>query len=132
MSKKKQKIALIDAIYDAFPEVAVDLDRTLKYWRYEPHERHKIWPDLIERFSQLTTDAISRGEENIAIKYLSFIQQEYNSGGEEVKKAIDVYYVESLLWNIKDNKRKKWGWSLIPSELKTLYVKIWGEPKFDK
>ena len=101
-------------------------------WDHEPHERNEVWTMLIERFSQLTTDAIARGDENAAKRYLKFMEEQYNRGGNDCKKAIDTYYVESLLWNIKDMKVKKWGWSLIPDTLKELYVAMWGEPKFKK
>jgi hypothetical protein len=133
MHKNGKETTLLDAIYDEFPEVAEDLDRTLKYnWEYEPHERNKMWTGLIERFSQLTTDAISRGDEATAKRYLRFMEKQYSAGGEDIKKAVDVYYVESLLWDIKDNKKKEWGWSLIPGKLQRLYINLWGEPKFGK
>lgn len=131
MSKDQEEIKLLNAIYAEFPDVAKDLDYTLKNnWDYEPHERNEMWTGLIERFSQLATDAISRGDEKTARKYLSFIESQYLSGGEKLKNAVNVYYVESLLWDIKDLKTKKWGWSLIPKALQELYIVLWGEPKF--
>ena len=131
MHKDLEEIELLDSIYETFPEVAKDLDYTLKYyWEYEPHERNEMWTGLIERFSQLTTDAIEKKDEKTAKKYLSFMESKYMSGGDNCKNAIDVYYVESLLWSIKDLKIKKWGWSLIPNVLQKLYTAMWGEPKF--
>lgn len=133
MRKDRDEIELLNAIYDEFPEVAKDLDYTLKYnWEYEPHERNEMWTGLIERFSQLTTDAISRVDENTAKQYLSFMEGHYLRGSENVKKAINICFVESLLWDIKDEKTKKWGWSLIPKPLQQLYIGLWGEPKFIK
>ena len=82
MRKDNEEIELLNAIYGSFPEVAKDLDRTLKYnWEYDPHERNEMWTGLIERFSQLTIDAISKGDEITARKYLSFIESQYLSGG---------------------------------------------------
>jgi hypothetical protein len=122
MRNNQEEIELLNAIYQEFPEVAKDLDHTLKSnWDYEPHERNEMWTGLIERFSQLTTNAISRGDEKTARKYLSFMERQYLSGGKNLKKAIDVYYVESLLWDIKDTERKKWGWTLIPKPLQELW-----------
>jgi hypothetical protein len=46
------------------------------------------------------------------------------------KEYIDVYYVESLLWDIKDSELRKWGWSLIPENLKELYIGVWGAQRF--
>lgn len=133
ISDSKEEIRLLDNLYATFPDAAKDLDFNLKeMWDYEPHERNEAWTMLIERFSQLTTDAIARGDENTAKRYLKFMEEQYKRGGSDCKKAIDTYYVESLLWDIKDLKVKKWGWSLIPDTLKELYVGMWGEPKFKK
>ena len=44
-----------------------------------------------------------------------------------VQQYIDVYYVEALMWNL-DDKTKKWGWSLVPANLKKLYLAMWREP----
>jgi hypothetical protein len=133
MSVHAEEIKLLDSVYSSFPEVAKDLDFTLKeMWDYEPHQRNEAWTMLIERFSQLTTDAIRRGDERTAKIYLDYMAEQYNRGGENCKKAIDTYYVESLLWDIKDLKIKKWGWSLIPAIFKDLYIKMWGEPSFKK
>ena len=126
-------IDLLDAIYNQFPEAAKDLDQTLtESWACKPEERNEMWTGLIERFSQLTTDAISRGDEKTARKYLDFMEKQYFVGGEDCKKSIDVYYVESLLWDFNDPKKKKWGWTLIPNSLQELYISMWGEPEFKK
>jgi len=34
------------------------------------------------------------------------------------------------MWDIKDKEKLKWGWSLIPENLKELYKETWGEPDF--
>ena len=133
MSEIQEEIDLLDAIYNRFPEAAKDLDKTLRErWACDPEERNEMWTGLIERFSQLTTEAISRGDEKTAREYLDFMEKQYFSGGENCKKAIDVYYVESLLWDIKDLKKKQWGWALIPNSLQELYIAMWGKPGFKK
>jgi len=50
---------------------------------------------------------------------------EYASGIE--KKYIDTYYTESLMWDIKDQKLKSWGWKLFPENIKRLYENMWGK-----
>jgi hypothetical protein len=133
MTSEHEGIQLLNAIYSEFPEVADELDKTLKHnWDHEPHERNEMWALLIERFSQLTTDAISRGDEEKAKIYLHFMEKKFLSGGKDCRKAIDVCYVETLLWDIKDLKKKKRGWSLIPKTLQELYIAMWGNPNFKK
>jgi hypothetical protein len=131
MPRNQEEINLLDAIYSEFPEVGEDLDRTLKdHWDYEPHEKHEMCTGLVERFSQLTTDAISEGNEKVARKHLQFMESQFLSGGENCREMIDVYYVESLLWNISNPEKKRWGWSLIPKPLQELYIKLWGPREF--
>jgi len=60
------------------------------------------------------------------------MERQFLSGGKNLRKAISVYSVESLLWDIKDMERKKWGWSLIPKPLQEGYIALWGESTFEK
>jgi hypothetical protein len=53
-------------------------------------------------------------------------------GDEATTRCIDVAYVESLMWDIKDDKLKQKGWKLIPTNLRALYVAMWGEQPFMK
>ncbi len=88
MSENLEEIELLDSVYRCFPEVAQDLDQTLKNsWAYEPHERNEMWTGLIERFSQLTTDAISKGDEKTAKEYLDFMGMQFLSGGRQLQEG---------------------------------------------
>jgi len=43
------------------------------------------------------------------------------------REYIDVYYTEPLMWDIKDQKLRSWGWKLFPKNIKQLYEEMWGE-----
>jgi hypothetical protein len=118
---------IVKAIRQTFPEEGRRIDEELDRDGYEdaPH----IW---IERFSQYTTDAIRRGDDEAASKHLKLLSRLLSSGGEDAARCIDVAYVESLMWDIKDVKRKSEGWRLIPPNLQALYVQMWGEKPFMK
>ena len=79
----------------------------------------------MEAFSQTATDAIKRKDFDKAKAYMDYVSGRYIAGSESVKKFIDVYFVESLMWDIKDRKLLKHGWKLIPPELKKLYLNLW-------
>jgi hypothetical protein len=119
-------LRLVESVRTAFPEEAALVDAILLRdgW-YE--NAHFTW---LERFSQFTTDAIKRGEFTKAAEHLSLISGLLAHGDEATSQCINVAYVESLMWDIKDDKRKRKGWKLIPANLKALYVAMWGKQSF--
>jgi hypothetical protein len=118
---------VVDALRASFPKEAVLVDQALLSSGYEdaPH----TW---VERFSQCTTDAIGRGEFSTAEQHLKLVSTLLAHGDENTHRCVDVAYVESLMWDIKDEKIKRQGWRLIPANLRTLYMDMWGEKPFMK
>jgi hypothetical protein len=118
---------VVEAIRKAWPEEAALIDADLHVCGYEnaPH----AW---IERFSQFTTDAIGRGEFATASRQLELLSQLAAAGGETTTQCIDVAYLESLMWDVKDSKMKRESWRLMPDNLRALYVGMWGEQAFMK
>ena len=54
MSEHAEEIRLLDSVYSSFPEVAKDLDFTLKeMWDYEPHQRNEAWTMLHNRIDRI-------------------------------------------------------------------------------
>jgi len=119
-------LQIVEAIRAAFPEEAEFIDAALGD---EYENAHHTW---IERFSQLTTDAIRRGEFTKAAEHLKVMSALLARGNDATLRCIDVAYVESLMWDIKDEKVKREGWKLIPANLKSLYIAMWGEKPFMK
>ncbi|RQP25420.1 DUF7674 family protein [Piscinibacter terrae] len=119
-------LQIVEAIRAAFPEDAEFIDSALGI---EYENAHHTW---VERFSQLTTDAIRRGEFTRAAEHLKLISALLARGDDSTLRCIDVAYVESLMWDIKDESTKREGWKLIPANLKSLYIGMWGEKPFMK
>lgn len=88
-----------------------------------------IW---VERFSQLTTDAIKGRDFIKAEAHFKLLSRLLAGGDEATTRCIDVAYVESLMWDVKDDKLKKHVWSLLPANLRSLYIGMWGEKPFMK
>jgi hypothetical protein len=118
---------VVEAIRAAWPEEAALIDADMSRCGYEnaPH----AW---IERFSQFTTNAIGRGEFSTATRQLLLLSQLLAAGDEETAKCIDVAYVESLMWDVKDPEMKREGWKLMPENLRALYLQMWGKRAFMK
>jgi hypothetical protein len=121
-------LQIVKAVRAAFPEEAAAADAMLFRDGYQ-EEAYFTW---LERFSQFTTDAIKRGEFHKAREHLSLLSSLLSRGDERSRQCIDVAYVESLMWDIRDQKLKSEGWKLIPPNLKALYVAMWGEQAFMK
>ncbi|QTN21464.1 hypothetical protein HZ992_14855 [Rhizobacter sp. AJA081-3] len=130
MSADPEQLAalrIVEAIRAAFPAEAAEIDELLARDGYEnaPH----TW---VERFSQFTTDAIKRGEVTTASAHLNLLSRLLAQGNDFTLRCIDVAYVESLMWDVEDEKLKKSGWKLVPANLRALYVEMWGERPFMK
>ena len=110
---------------DRFPKEAERADSFLVTRGFEA-DAHSIW---LEEFSNATTAAMRAQDERTVREYLSFMSKQLARADDELKKYIDVSYVEPLMHGL-DVTSKKWAWKFIPASLKTLYVSMWGEPRF--
>ncbi len=111
-----------------FPDVGLLIEQREIDMEIEPEDR--MYTDLFECFSQVTTDAIKIKDSDTASKHLIYMSKKLNDASEVEREYIDTYYTESLMWDIKDQKLKSWGWKLFPENLKTLYENMWGKQKF--
>lgn len=118
---------IVDEIRSAFPAEAAKIDGRLARQGFE--DAPYTW---VERFSQLTTDAIKRGDAATAVAHLKVVSRLLAGGDELTQRCIDTAYVESLMWDVKDEKAKQAGWKLMPGNLRRLYVAMWGEQPFMK
>ena len=125
MESAPSLVQLVKDISARFPIDAQLIAARIEELGYEP-DAFTAW---FEQFSQRTTEAIRNGDETSARGHLALMSQRMETADKIVTEYIDVYYVESLMWNL-DDKKKKWGWSLIPNNLRKLYVAMWGEPSF--
>lgn len=85
--------------------------------------------EMMNQFSEITSEAIRDRKERIVRAHLDYVSRLLANGDDKAREYIDVYYVEVLMYGLDDTS-KKWGWSLIPQNLKDLYIGMWGRPKF--
>jgi hypothetical protein len=124
-SKKDLEIEkFILEIREVFPDVAARIDGWLNHLGFEPED--KMYTSMFEALSQATADTIKIRDKDTALKHLKYMSQKLTNATNAEREYIDVYYVEPLLWDIKDSELRKWGWSLIPENLRELYVGVWG------
>jgi len=116
---------LRQAIAKRFASAAAAADERLLKMGFGPNA-HIIW---LEEFCRCTTNAIAAGEEEIVRAHLAFMSSQLSRGDEATRSAIGVAYVEPLLHELK-SERKRWAWPLMPTNVKRLYVDMWGAPRF--
>ena len=118
---------LVEAIRKALPEAAKWTDGKMMALGFALNDNlYHLW---IEALADVTNDAIRERREDILKEQTSFMAQQYQMGSEEVKKCIDVSYVENLMWEL-EARDKAWAWPLFPDDVRKLYVAMWGEPRF--
>lgn len=120
MSEQRDKFC--KTIKERYPEISEKADAEyLKQWgEYDDPEyysyswfeslanvlnKQMYWSVPAEKFSELFADICSA----------------FNSGDEDVKKCIDVAFVENLYWQVAPEKAKNY-WNIMPETLKKLYV----------
>jgi hypothetical protein len=118
---------LVARIRDVFPTEAALVDRRLQGDGFVVDEAPYIW---VEHFSQRTTDALKGGDLATFQAHLKLLSTVLASADEPTTRCIDVAYVESLMWDVKDQTVLRQGWRLIPTNLQALYVALWGERPF--
>ena len=118
---------VVASVRSAFPREARLIEAGLRDGCYDVEESPHIW---LERFSQLTTNAIKEGQQSKASEHFKLLSALLADADEPTTRCIDTAYVESLLWDIKDKKAKSDGWQLIPCNLRSLYIAMWGERSF--
>lgn len=125
MTDNEELKPFIDEIVRHFPAVGEQMQSWLEYQGFDDFTPFA----MMEAFSQATTEAMARRDEKTVVAHLKYVSEKLKRASAKEKEYIDVYYVESLMWNL-DKQGKKWGWSLIPANLKELYNGMWGEPDF--
>ena len=118
---------IVASVRGAFPEDAARIDAILRDNCFDVEESPHIW---LEHFSQFTTNAIKVSQFDVAKAHLGLISSLLEGADEPSIRCIDVAYVESLLWDIRDARLKHEGWLLIPHNLKSLYIAMWGMGPF--
>ncbi|KJY93542.1 hypothetical protein TW73_19325 [Pseudoalteromonas piscicida] len=114
MAKKEIK-GLLDQIRCLFPELGPLMDK------------HEPWATTyqMEAFADLTTLAFNHKKQECSKAYLGFISNQLVDASPAIREFIDVYYVEHLFW-CATQQGIDFGWPLIPTNLKALYLDFHG------
>ena len=112
-----------------FPSLSEKAEKEyLKFWgEIVPEFYSYTWFNALARV--LNTE-MNKGVQPEEFKLLfSTIAVSFLNGSEEVKKAIDVSFVENLFWNVS-SKASELHWSYFPEVLKKLYLEFHGKNPF--
>ena len=113
------------AARSTFPVLAVKADMAfVKYWGEPPSEESAYsWFGSI---STALNNEMQRGQfVSECEAFFSFVRQAFQCGNPEVKKCIDVSFVENLFWQVSPQRAKPY-WQVLPAELQQLYIGFHG------
>jgi hypothetical protein len=114
--------ALKRLIEEQFPEdAAVTSRRSMELW--DSDEASGLW---FEEFVERTNEAIRSRDDVVVMRHLTFFSLHLDTADDDVRRMIDVNYVENLLCRL-DKRAQRWGWRRIPANLKQLYIAFWGK-----
>ncbi len=118
-------LALYNETRERFPELTAKADR----------EHVKNWGELDPEFACSWFESLAKAlnvemsRKIPARKYAGIfrhLSSAYTNGDFEVRNCIDVSFTENLFWQIEEEKAELY-WSLLPSNLKELYVAFHGK-----
>lgn len=84
---------------------------------------------MFGQFCEITNRAMREKDAVTLCEHLSYMSNQLKTAAEACYEMIDVYYVESLMWNVNADEAK-WAWGYFPKNIKDLYIKMWGQPEF--
>jgi hypothetical protein len=106
-------------IIRAYPEDAKIADR-----RFEELYGGRLWGDWLVRFAETTAAAMKRRDDATLRGHLAIVLSAYQRGGAELRRQIDVNYMEELFYEVEDADAQ-WGWQRVPAPLRELYIDQW-------
>ncbi len=122
MNHRAAVVSMKRAIAEYFPKEAEEVDAQMLDFDDDAYE---VW---LERFCDVTSDAMKRRDAVQVDAYLSFVSQQLTDADEDMRSALNVAYAENLMSNL-DVDAKRWAWPRVPANLKRLYLEMWGEPR---
>lgn len=122
MSKIRDEFC--ESIKKQYPAISAQADK----------EYARRWGDFMdaEYYSYSWFEALANalnGEMNRGVpveeyrSLLSTISDKFEKGDEDIKKAIDVAFVENLFWRVTGSKAANY-WAALPENLRRLYVEF--------
>lgn len=86
-----------------------------------------VW---LEAGADVTNQDIADGNEAEVTVVVEYMAAALRREDPLLCKALDCSYVESLMWNIKDPRARKWAWGLFPPIIRQYYERTWGAVRF--
>jgi hypothetical protein len=117
--------AVVARLRRRFPEEASHTDDWLRERGWEPEDAPHTW---VESFADRTTEAARAGNWNLVREHSGFLAAELRNGSEAIRKLVDVYYAEPLMWDL-DSRGKVLTWPHIAREVREWHEQRWGVPE---
>lgn len=108
-------------IRSLFPDSAQKADALMKGLGWEEEELNEIFSIWLNAFADITNELMVENSTEEVLRHFEYFSRCFEEGSSEVKKLIDVDYVENLFWKIPEEISSVY-WELLPQNLQTLYI----------
>ncbi len=113
----------LEALRAVFPDQAKNTDISYFHkWEAIGEIALSLW---LEDFAHVTNILMNQGEEKIVQSLFDYIDKNYQRSSPDLRKQIDVGYVENLFWKTTEQGAEM-GWSLLSLRLQKLYINFHG------
>jgi hypothetical protein len=123
-----QRDAFCQAIKEQFPTISAkaDIEYVRQWGSFTGSEYYSY--SWFEALANAINSEMRKGVEASQFKdLLSDISRNFETGDEDVKKCIDVAFVENLFWQVGPQKARPY-WEMLSDVLKRLYVDFHARP----
>ncbi|WP_047395010.1 hypothetical protein [Chitinibacter sp. ZOR0017] len=84
---------------------------------------------FLEQICDRVNAAISSNDLRLVEHYFRFFSQAYTHTSDDfTRQIIDVAFVENLFLTVTPITQISWAWKILPTNLKSLYLNMWGDP----
>ncbi|SHG40607.1 hypothetical protein [Massilia sp. CF038] len=120
--------AFFEAMHERFPMLAEKADRLYEtYWAESPadEDAYFVW---FESLANAVNSDMRHGAAALQAKpVFEYIHEVFDNGSDQVKRCIDVSFVENLFWRVAPERALPY-WKALPTPLKALYIQFHGRP----
>lgn len=120
-------IAFVNEVRESFPESSLRADRLMAKRGFEEDEIEEQYTMWLSAFADITGEEMVAESPSVVEAHFEFFSRAYKSGSKEVRRLVDVDYVENLYWKIPKEVCALY-WPTMPKNLQELYVGFHGKP----
>ena len=113
-------------VIEKFPDISKKADILYDdYWNRYIKMEFSAYSWFESLANAINSEMQKQTNADLYIDLFEFVRHSFMIGDEDIKKAVDVAFVENLFWRIPREKTEPY-WEVFPEALKQLYINFHG------